>query len=87
MYVIIVYDVGIERLDAVRHTLKKYLTWIQNSAFEGEITLGKLDELRILVSQVIDKEKDSIVIYSVNNPAWIEKSIWGREKGTTDNIL
>lgn len=87
MYVIIVYDVGIERLDAVRHILKKYLTWIQNSAFEGEITLGKLEELRILVSQVTDKEKDSIVIYSVNNPTWLEKTVWGREKGTTDNVL
>lgn len=87
MYVIIVYDVGIERLDSVRHILKKYLTWIQNSAFEGEMTLGKLEELHILISQVIDKEKDSIVIYSVNNPTWLVKTVWGREKGTTDNVL
>ena len=45
MYVIVVYDVGIERLDSVRHILKQYLTWIQNSAFEGEISLGKLEEV------------------------------------------
>ncbi|MEP0826210.1 MAG: CRISPR-associated endonuclease Cas2 [Nitrososphaera sp.] len=87
MHVIVVYDVGIERIDAVRHILKKYLTWIQNSAFEGEITMGKLEEVRILVSNVIDKEKDSVVVYSVNNPAWLEKTTWGREKGTVDNIL
>lgn len=84
---IIVYDVGIERLDAVRHVLKKYLTWIQNSAFEGEITAGKLEEVRLLVSQVIDKEKDSVVVYAVNNPSWLEKKVWGREKGSTDNVL
>lgn len=87
MYVIIVYDVGVERIDAVRHILKKYLTWIQNSAFEGEITMGKLEEVRILIATVIDKEKDSVVVYSVNNPAWIEKTTWGRDKGTTDNVL
>ncbi len=87
MHVIVVYDVGVERIDAVRHILKKYLTWIQNSAFEGEITMGKLEEVRILVSNVIDKEKDSVVVYSVNNPAWLEKTTWGREKGTVDNIL
>ncbi|MEM3191325.1 MAG: CRISPR-associated endonuclease Cas2 [Conexivisphaerales archaeon] len=87
MYVIIVYDVGVERIDTVRHILKKYLTWIQNSAFEGEITKGKLEEIRILVSSVIDKEKDSVVVYSLSNPAWLEKTTWGREKGTTENVL
>ncbi|AIC16851.1 CRISPR-associated endonuclease Cas2 [Nitrososphaera viennensis] len=87
MYAIIVYDVGVERIDAVRHILKKYLTWIQNSAFEGEITTGKLEEVRILIANVIDKEKDSVVVYSINNPAWIEKKTWGRDKGTTDNVL
>lgn len=87
MYVIVVYDVGIDRLDSVRHILKQYLTWIQNSAFEGEITLGKLEKLRTLILEVIDNKKDSIVVYSVNNPAWIEKITWGINKGTTDNVL
>jgi CRISPR-associated protein Cas2 len=87
MHVIIVYDVGVERIDAIRHILKKYLTWIQNSAFEGEITIGKLEEIRILISSVIDKEKDSIVVYSISNPAWLEKITWGREKGMTDNAI
>ena len=81
------YDVSIERIDAVRHILKKYLTWVQNSAFEGEITLGKLEELRILISQVIDKEQDSIIVYTANNPTWLERNLWGREKGTLDNVL
>ena len=53
---VIVYDIGIERIDAVRHFLKKYLQWIQNSAFEGNITLGKLEELKILVRQLIDEK-------------------------------
>lgn len=87
MYAVIVYDVGVERVDAVRHILKKYLNWVQNSAFEGEITTGKLEELKILVSHVIDKEKDSVIVYSVNNPTWMEKQVWGREKGTVDNML
>jgi len=54
--VVVVYDIGIERIDAVRHFLKKYLQWIQNSAFEGNITLGKLEELKILVRQLIDEK-------------------------------
>jgi CRISPR-associated protein Cas2 len=72
LYVIVVYDVGIERVDSVRHILKRYLTWIQNSLFEGEISIGKLEEMRILISYIINKEKDSVIVYSLNNPSWLQ---------------
>jgi CRISPR-associated protein Cas2 len=72
LYVVVVYDVGIERVDSVRHILKRYLTWIQNSVFEGEISIGKLEEMRILISYIINKEKDSVIVYSLNNPSWLQ---------------
>jgi CRISPR-associated protein Cas2 len=87
MYVIVVYDIEVERIDAVRHILKQYLTWIQNSAFEGEITQGLLDELRLKIFAVIEKEKDSVIVYTINNPSWLNKQTWGREKNDTENIL
>ena len=87
MHVVIVYDIEVERIDSVRHILKQYLTWIQNSAFEGEITQGLLDELRLKVSSVIEKNKDSVIVYTINNPTWLNKLTWGREKADTDNIL
>jgi CRISPR/Cas system-associated endoribonuclease Cas2 len=55
--------------------------------FEGEISTGKLEEMRILVSYVINKERDSVIVYSLNNPSWLEKTTLGIDKGTTDNIL
>lgn len=87
MYVIVVYDIEVERIDAVRHILKQYLTWIQNSAFEGEITQGLLDELRLEIFAIIEKEKDSVVVYTINNPSWLNKQTWGKEKNDTENIL
>lgn len=87
MHAIIVYDVEVERIDAVRHILKQYLTWIQNSVFEGEITQGLLEELRLKVFEVIEKDKDSIIVYTVNNPTWLNKTAWGKEKSDTENIL
>ncbi len=87
MYVIVVYDIEVERIDAVRQTLKQYLTWIQNSAFEGEITEGHLEELRLRLAEIIEKEKDSIIVYSANNPSWMKKRVWGKEKNMTTNIL
>lgn len=85
--VIIAYDVGVERLDAVRHILKQYLTWIQNSAFEGEISEGNLEEMRLKIYEIIDQNVDSVVVYSINNPSWVNRRIWGREKGAPESVL
>ena len=37
MYVILVYDVGEKRVGKMLRLVRKYLSWIQNSVFEGEI--------------------------------------------------
>lgn len=87
MQVIIAYDVSIERINDVRKLLKQYLSWIQNSVFEGELTEGKLEELRSRLYEVIDPSTDSIIVYTISNPRWVEKRIWGVEKGSADNIL
>jgi len=87
LYVVLVYDVGVERVNEIHHILKRYLQWVQNSVFEGEITLGKLEEVRDILSDVMDRNKDSIIVYSISNPKWLEKTVWGCVKGRTDNIL
>jgi len=85
--VIIAYDIGMERLHRVYLIMKQYLNWIQNSAFEGDLSLSQLEELKIKVLEVIDEEKDSIVVFLISNPSWIEKRVWGKEKGPTDSIV
>lgn len=87
MKVIITYDVNILRVNSVRQLLKQYLSWIQNSVFEGEISIAVLKELQLKLDDIIDSNVDSIIIYTINNPSWIEKIIIGREKGSTSNIL
>ncbi len=87
MHVIVVYDVSIERVNDIRKLLKKYLNWVQNSVFEGELTLGQMKELEIDLGKVIDKETDSVIVYSINNAVWIKKKIIGKEKGSTENII
>ena len=37
--------------------------------------------------EAADKEKDSVIVYTINNPGWLGKQIWGKEKGTTDNVI
>ena len=46
MYIILVYDVGEKRVAKALKTCRKYLTWVQNSVFEGEITDAKYKKLK-----------------------------------------
>jgi CRISPR-associated protein Cas2 len=87
MRVIIIYDVNIERIDNVRKILKQYLSWIQNSAFEGELSRGMLEELKVKLYEIIEPTEDSIIVYAIENSKWLNKDIWGVEKGNTENIL
>ncbi len=68
------YDIAIDRIDAVRITIKQYLNWVQNSVFEGQITTSDLAELKSKISGLIDVYVDSVLIFTINNPKWIKKS-------------
>lgn len=85
--VIIVYDVDVQRLNNVRKLLKQYLMWVQNSAFEGEISEGRLEEIRVKLFEIIDPNTDSVLVYTADNPTWIHKKVWGIEKGYVDNLI
>lgn len=42
MYIIVVYDVNQNRVGRVCQYLRRFLHWVQNSAFEGEVTESQL---------------------------------------------
>ena len=81
------YDVAVERLNSVRGILRRYLNWIQNSAFEGELTEGLLEELKVKVRDVIDVNHDSIIFYTTSNPKWIKKKVLGVEKSEVTQVI
>ena len=67
--------------------MRRYLNWIQNSAFEGELTEGMLAELEMRLSDTIDMHHDSIIVYTISNPKWIKKKTLGIEKSEVTQIL
>ena len=87
MYVILVYDVGEKRVGKMLKLCRKYLHWIQNSVFEGEITEVKLKELVHAAKQIMDDETDSIILFKSRNEKWLDKEIVGVEQSSTDNFL
>jgi len=87
MYVILVYDVGEKRVGKMLKLCRKYLHWIQNSVFEGEITEVKLKELIHRAKQIMDIEADSVILFKNRDEKWLYKEVVGVERNTTDNFL
>ena len=87
MNVILVYDIKEERVQKVLKTCRKYLHWVQNSVFEGEITESNLEKCKTELSKVMKKENDSVYFYEVENRNSLKKFVLGVEKDMTGNIL
>lgn len=80
MYVLVAYDVDVKRVGKVHKVLKRYLTWTQNSLFEGEITEGLLKQCMAELATKANPAVDSIYVYRIANPKHIKKTIYGVEK-------
>ncbi|MCX8167393.1 MAG: CRISPR-associated endonuclease Cas2 [Candidatus Micrarchaeota archaeon] len=87
MYVIIAYDVNVERVNKVKAYLRTKLTWVQNSLFEGEITEATLLKIKNDLNQIIDEEADSVVIYVFRDKAYISRENMGIIKGSPDEVV
>lgn len=87
MYIILVYDIGEKRVGRMLKLCRKYLSWIQNSVLEGEITDVKLKEFKIKASIIMEEETDSLIIFKSRDKKWLDKEIVGKERGETGNFL
>lgn len=86
-YLIVTYDISEDRVNKVRKILKKYFNWVQNSVFEGDVTLGKLDQCKRELTKVTKEDVDSVYFYSLENRLNYRKTVIGIEKEVTGNIL
>ena len=87
MYVILVYDCGEKRGGKMLKLCRKYLNWIQNSVFEGEITEVKLKELTLKAEKIMNSDEDSLIVFSSRQEKWLDKQIIGKERSSIDNFL
>jgi CRISPR-associated protein Cas2 len=87
MYVIAVYDVNEKRVGKMLKLCRRYLNWIQNSVFEGEITPVKLQEMVVEAQKIMQKEEDSLILFKSRDSRWLDKEVIGLEKMSTDNFL
>lgn len=87
MYIILVYDMGEKRVGKMLKHCRKYLSWIQNSVFEGEITEVKLKEMLVGAKSIMHEGEDSLIIFKSREARWLDKEVIGLERMRTDNFL
>jgi CRISPR-associated protein Cas2 len=82
-----VYDVNVKRVSKVLKISRKYLTWIQNSVLEGEITEANFMLLKKRLNEIINEKEDAITFYILRTTAYMKKETIGRIKGEVSQIL
>jgi len=87
MYIIAVYDVGEKRVAKMLKLCRRYLNWIQNSVFEGELTKVQLAALKHEATKIMEKDHDSFIIFSSRHERWLEKEVIGLDKNKLDIFL
>ena len=87
MYVILVYDFGEKRVSKMLRLCRRYLNWIQNSVFEGEISEVRLKELLILAKDFMKPDVDSIILFKGASQISMDKEIIGQERSSIDTFL
>lgn len=81
MFVILVYDINEKRVAKVLKIAREYLTWIQNSVLEGELTEASYKILKDKIKKKIKPQEDSVIFYTLRSQKLMKKESLGQEKG------
>lgn len=87
MFVVLVYDIEVERVAKVLKIARRYLGHIQNSVFEGELTPAQFRSLRTAICAVIEPERDSVRYYVHRSTTYLEIVQDGTARRETGNML
>lgn len=87
MYFVAAYDVDEHRVGKMLKIFRRYLTWVQNSVFEGELTEAQYAELKAEASDLMDPDTDSVIFWNLCAQQYCDREILGVERGTPGRML
>lgn len=81
MFVILYYDVNSKRCGRMLKTCRKYIQWVQNSVFEGEVSESGFEKMMMELNKIIKQgTNDSIVVYKFRQMKYYERKVFGKDK-------
>ena len=87
MFVILVYDFNVNRVAKALKIARKYLTWVQNSVFEGEISPANYKKLKVEMQHLLDPTEDSVIFYTFRTQNYTTREEIGLKKGGEETII
>ena len=92
MYVILMYDIlmdenGAKVLRNVFKICKKYLTHIQRSVFEGNLTELNCMKMKMELDKHIRNDRDSVLMFKSRDEKWLDKEFLGIIDDKTSNFF
>lgn len=87
MYFVAAYDVDERRVGKMLKIFRKYLTWVQNSVFEGELTEAQYEALKTEAKDLMDPGHDSVIFWNVRAQQYCDRETLGQKRGTTSRLL
>jgi CRISPR-associated protein Cas2 len=87
MFVLMFYDVGEKRVAKVLKTARRYLTWIQNSVLEGDLTPAQFESLKIDIKKIIEEDYDSVLLYVWRTEHYMKRDVLGIARGSVDYMI
>ena len=87
VFVIVVYDVSPKRDALVLKVCRQYLTWVQNSVFEGDVTETQMRIFWQRLGDTINKQEDSVVAYTFDSMRYSARQSMGVKKGGEEWVV
>ena len=86
MYVVLVYDMEAERTQRMLKLGRRYLTHVQNSVLEGEISEGDLQELSNEIEDLL-KPHESVILYELSSDSLLNRTVYGDDPAEDSRFI
>ncbi len=87
MFIILVYDANEKRVAKYLKLMRQYLTHVQNSVFEGELTPAQFKELKIKIKKLMNEKEDSVLIYEFRTKKYYKRESIGLKKPSYEDFI
>lgn len=86
MYVVLVYDMRAERTQKMLKIGRRYLTHVQNSVLEGEISKGDLERLKGEIEDLLEPF-ESVILYELSSDSLLSRTVYGDDPTEDERFL
>ena len=74
-------------MEKIYHYLRRYMDWVQNSVFEGELTASQFKRIKYDLKKIINEEEDSVRFYILRTKELLKTETMGVEKASLSTII